>query len=159
MPCFAACRFVLGVAANVKQPAVHFRMQRLHAAIEHFGETRELADLHDGNARFLQRARRAARRNDLHAHAVQLAGEFDESRLVRNADQCPLNLAHEAGRLAEERALVQSNFNWGDSVRNSFQPWSVLRKNRRNRSENNWVSPAPPFGFTTTFATNTACAF
>ena len=47
-------RFVVGIAAKVQQPAMHFRVQRLDASIEHFGKAGELADFDDGNPRVLR---------------------------------------------------------------------------------------------------------
>ncbi len=40
-PVLARGGFVLLVAAQIEEPAVHFRVQRFHPAVEHFGEAGE----------------------------------------------------------------------------------------------------------------------
>ncbi len=40
-------RLVLRVPANVEQPAVHARVQRLHAPVQHLRKSRQLADVLD----------------------------------------------------------------------------------------------------------------
>ena len=47
-------RFVRFVATNEEQPAMNFRVQRLHAAVEHFGKAGVFADVLHGEAGFAQ---------------------------------------------------------------------------------------------------------
>ena len=61
-------RVVLRIAANRKQPAVHLRMQRFHAAVEHLGKPREIRDVPDRESVGAQRRRRAARGDQLDVH-------------------------------------------------------------------------------------------
>ena len=121
-------RFVVGISPKVQQPAMHFRVQRLDASIEHFGEAGELADFDDGYPRVLEGTRGAARGDDLDPQCVQFFCEIDQPRLVRNAYQGPLNLGHNLPRVADEWPALQSNFNSGDSARMSSQTESFLRK-------------------------------
>jgi hypothetical protein len=56
---------VVGVAPVAEEAAVHKRVQGLHAPVEHLGETGDVADVADGDARFAQRLRRASCADDL----------------------------------------------------------------------------------------------
>ena len=51
MPCVARGGFVFFIAADVKQAAVDFGMQRFDAAIHHFGKAGVCADVADREAR------------------------------------------------------------------------------------------------------------
>ena len=84
-------RVVLRVAAHGEQTAVHLRMQRLHAAVEHLGKSGELGDILHGEPLGAQRRRRAAGGDQLHAHGGKLAGERDEPRLVGHRKQRAAN--------------------------------------------------------------------
>ena len=44
------CGFVVGIAANVEQTAVHARMKGLYATVKHFRKAGEIADVPDGEA-------------------------------------------------------------------------------------------------------------
>ena len=44
-----------GVVAQVEEAAMHGRVERLDAAVHHFGEAGEVGDVFDGEARILQR--------------------------------------------------------------------------------------------------------
>ena len=84
--------FVLGIAADVEQTAMHAGMQRLDAAIEHLRKAGEFADVLDCEAGFAQRAGRAAGRNQLDAKARQRSGKIDQARLVGHAQKRAPNL-------------------------------------------------------------------
>ena len=85
------------VTAAPEQRAVHRRMQRFHAAVHDLGEPGELRHFAHGNARFAQRARGAARGDELHAVAREGARERDQPVLVGNAEQRAANAARIAG--------------------------------------------------------------
>ena len=81
-------RLVLGVAAHGEQAAVDLGMQRLHAAVEHLGKSRQLRDVLDGEALGAQGRRRAPRRDELHAHAAPERGRTSASAgLVRDGQK------------------------------------------------------------------------
>ena len=61
--------FVVRIAANVEQAAMNEGMQRLHAAVEHFGKAGQLADVFDREPGIAQRARRAAGGNQFNPKA------------------------------------------------------------------------------------------
>ena len=86
-----AVLFHLGdVFAQIAPPqntAVDFRMQRFHAAVEHFGETGVVGDFNHGNARIGKQLRRAAGGEDFDTEFVQGLGKFDCACLVGQADQ------------------------------------------------------------------------
>jgi hypothetical protein len=64
--CWARC-FVLGVAADVEQSAVNFRVQCLYATIHHFREAGVFADVFDREAGIPQGFGRATRGDQFHA--------------------------------------------------------------------------------------------
>ena len=77
-------RLVRRVAANVKQPTVNERMQRFHAAVEHFRKTRVFGNIFHRQARVTQRLGGAAGGNQFHTRRRQRLGESHETGLVRN---------------------------------------------------------------------------
>ena len=81
-------RHVLGQVAPREQAAVHRGVQRLHAAVEHLGELRDVADVAHRNAGLAQRARRAAGGDELPAELVQAAGEVEQAGLVGDGEKC-----------------------------------------------------------------------
>ena len=66
---------------------MHFRMQRLDAAVEHFRKAGVVADLGDREPGVGQRLRGAAGGQERNAEARKPAREFDEARLVRDRKQ------------------------------------------------------------------------
>ena len=78
---------VLGVVADREQAAMHRRMQRLHPAVHHLGETGQVGDLRHRQAGILQRPVSAARRDQGDAALVQRPGEVDEAGLVGNREE------------------------------------------------------------------------
>jgi hypothetical protein len=79
----------------MKNSAMHLGMERLDAAVEHFGEAGEFGDVFDGNAGVAEEFRSASGRDEFDAHGGQMAGEVDESGLVGDAEQGALNLGHQ----------------------------------------------------------------
>ena len=63
-----------------------FGMHGLDAAIEHFGEAGDLADVADGNARFAQQSGGAAGGDQLGAQCGQALGKLGHTGLVGDAD-------------------------------------------------------------------------
>ncbi len=82
---------VLGVATDGQQPAMHARMQRLHAAVHHFRKAGQLGNVSDGKTGRLQRRRRAARRDDLDAVRSQGGRERNETGLVGDRKESSTN--------------------------------------------------------------------
>ena len=78
---------VFGFGALVEDAAVNFRMERLHAAAEHFGPAGEVGDVAHGHAGLAQEFRGAAGRDDLGAERAEFAREFHDAGLVVNADE------------------------------------------------------------------------
>ena len=81
--------FVLGVAADVEEAAVDAGVERFDAAVEHFGEAGEVADVLDGEAGFAEGAGGAAGGDELDAEAGERFGEIDEAGLICHAEQRP----------------------------------------------------------------------
>ncbi len=69
------------VAAG-ENAGVHFRMQRLHTSVEHFGKSGVLADFRDGKSGIRQCLRRAPGRQELYTESREPARKLDEARLV-----------------------------------------------------------------------------
>ena len=78
---------VLFIPADREQSAMHFRMQRLDAAVHHFGRAGEFGDVGDREAGFAKRLCRAAGRNQLDIKERELPGERDQSGLVGDRQQ------------------------------------------------------------------------
>ncbi|CWP79485.1 Uncharacterised protein [Neisseria meningitidis] len=80
--------------APTQNTAVDFRMQRFHAAVEHFGEAGIVGDFNHGNARIGKQFRRAAGGEDFDTELVQSLGKFDRACLVGQADQGTFDDGH-----------------------------------------------------------------
>src|SRR6185369_13005021 len=85
------CGDMVRVIANGEQTTMHARMQRFHAPVHHFRKTGDLRDVAHLEARVTQRLCGSTRADDLHVEAAELAGEIDNSVLVRNTEQCSSN--------------------------------------------------------------------
>ena len=72
------------VAAQEEQRAVHFWMQRLDPAIEHFGKPSEIGNATHIDSCLPQKTRCAARGNDFDALFLELAREIGHASLVGN---------------------------------------------------------------------------
>ena len=70
LACFS---FVFGIAAFVKQAAVHARVQSFHAPFEHFGKGGETGNLAHRNIFFAQEISRATGGDDVHAARFECA--------------------------------------------------------------------------------------
>ena len=79
--------FMFGIAADVEQSPMDSGMQRLYAAIEHFREAGEVADVFDGETGFAQRARGTASGDELNTMTGKRFGEIDEPGFVCHAEQ------------------------------------------------------------------------
>ena len=78
---------MLGLAGVGQQPGVHLRVQRLHPAVEALGKSGEVFDLQHGDPGLGQHRSRRSGRDDLHAGSSEPAAEFDDARLVVDADE------------------------------------------------------------------------
>ena len=88
MPWACKCRHVLGQVAARQQAAMHLGVQRLDAAVEHFGKAGDLGHLGHGQALVGQQLGGAAGGNQLDAQRVQGLGEFDDAGFVGDGEQC-----------------------------------------------------------------------
>jgi len=75
------------IVADREQPAMNFRMQRLHAPVHHLGKARQVRHVLHRQRRLLDRLRRAAGRNEFDARLVQRAGEIGKARLVGDGNE------------------------------------------------------------------------
>ena len=75
------------VVAQRQQAAVDRRVQRLHAAVHHFGKARQVGHVAHGQPRLPQRLRGAAGGQKLDPPARQSAREVDQAGLVGNGNQ------------------------------------------------------------------------
>ena len=78
----ASGRVVDRVAANAEKTAVNFRMQRLHAAVHHFGKAGQLGNVLDRQTGRLERRCRAASRDKLDTAGIESGGKGNEPGLV-----------------------------------------------------------------------------
>ena len=78
---------VSGDVAPREDAAVHLRMQRLHAPVEHLRKARHVADVEHREAGVAQRARGPAGGDELPPERGQPAGEVDESGLVGDGEE------------------------------------------------------------------------
>ena len=67
--------------------AMHFRMQRLDAAVEHFREAGVVTDFGDGESGFAQQSGGAARRQEADAQGGESARKFEGAAFVGKADE------------------------------------------------------------------------
>ena len=77
--------------APAEDAAVDFRVQRFHAAVEHFGETGVVGHFDNGDARIGQKRGGAAGGEDFYARFVQSAGKFDCAVFVGQTNQGALD--------------------------------------------------------------------
>ncbi len=105
-------RLVALVIAPSEQAAVDARVQRLHAAAEHLGATRQGLDVHHLEPGLAQRARGAAGGHQLDAELGQGAGELDEARLVGNGEQRPLDGTRLLGGHVKSPHTVGASVGW-----------------------------------------------
>ena len=90
------------LAAHREQPAMDFRMQRLHPPIHHFGALRDLGDVGHLEACLAQGLGGAAGGDELNALRREAAREIDEARLVADRKERAGNLLH--GRMSREQS-------------------------------------------------------
>uniref|UniRef100_E6PX09 Uncharacterized protein n=1 Tax=mine drainage metagenome TaxID=410659 RepID=E6PX09_9ZZZZ len=100
------CCFMFPVAANIKQPAMYPRMQRLHPPIQHLGKPCQVADVLHRQPVLAQRSRRPPGRNQLHVQPHQNPRKIHQSCFVRNAQQRPTNLR----LIARQRNRLRAHF-------------------------------------------------
>ncbi len=81
-------RHVRGIVAPRQQAAVDARVQRLHAAVEHFREAGDCADFGHRQVVLRQQLCGAAGGQQLHAGLVQRAREIDDAGFVGDGEQC-----------------------------------------------------------------------
>ena len=87
-------RHVLRVAAHGEDAAGDFGVHRLHAAIQHFRESGDIADVRHGDSGVADQAGRAARGDQFRAHSGERGGEFDDACFVGDADEYAGDFCH-----------------------------------------------------------------
>ena len=80
-------RGVLFVGADRQQAAVHFRMQRLDAAVHHFGKAGQFGDVDHLQPGLFQRLGGAAGGDEFDAVTGKRRGEFGQAGLVGHRQQ------------------------------------------------------------------------
>ncbi len=75
-------REVVLIVTSRQQSAVHLRMQRLHPAVHHFRESRDVLDANDRDPLASEGLGGAAGRDDLPLEGHQFSGELDNSAFV-----------------------------------------------------------------------------
>jgi hypothetical protein len=121
---------LLSTPRRTEQSAVDARMQRLDAAAHDFGESGHFADFGHVQAGVAQRARGAAGRDQADAEGIEAAGEFNESGLVRYADQCAPDRLQRVLKHRDSKAgarIIRAGSNWRRCVRAPAK----LRQKRR----------------------------
>ncbi|MNM83567.1 hypothetical protein D3C81_956300 [compost metagenome] len=78
---------VLGQVAAGQDATVHLRVQRLHAAVQHFRKAGVVGHLRHGQAGVGQQLGGAAGGKQHHAERVQVAREIDDAGLVGNGEK------------------------------------------------------------------------
>ena len=75
--------------APAEQAAVDLRVQRLHAPVQHFRETRVRRDFGDGNAFLFEQLGSAPGGKDLHLQRGERLAKLHHARLVGDAEERP----------------------------------------------------------------------
>ena len=88
---FRRLRLIVFVFTAIEQTAVYLRVQRLHAAAQHFRPAGEVRYIAHGDVRFAQQLRRSARRENFDLQRRKPLREFHDARLVKHADQRALH--------------------------------------------------------------------
>ncbi len=78
---------VLGVVAHGEERAVNARVERLDATVHHFGKAGHVRHVTHFDSGLAQSPRRPARAQNLNIEAAQMLCEFDEARLVGDAQE------------------------------------------------------------------------
>ena len=80
-------RDVLFVVAQVQEPAVDFRVQRLHAPVHHLREPGVLRNLHARDAFFSQKFGGPTGGDNLHTHSGECFRKLDQTSFIRHGNQ------------------------------------------------------------------------
>ncbi|MBE5691951.1 MAG: leucine-rich repeat domain-containing protein, partial [Sutterella sp.] len=108
---------VLGHRTTGEDARMDLGVERLHAAVEHFGESRVVGHFLNVDPFAGEKLRSAAGRKDVVSRLDEAAGELDDARLIRNGEECLL-------------AHVYFSLNFLEVPRAGSIPcsWSFLRK-------------------------------
>ena len=113
---------VLGIFAAMQDAAVNFGVQRLDAAVEHFGEAGEFGDVFDGDAGIAQQLGGASGGDEFDVQRGEFAGEVDEPGLVGDAEDGALD----AGR--HDGLGSNGNADWRPKILSAIRKrWSDVR--------------------------------
>jgi hypothetical protein len=85
---------VRGHRAARQDAGRHARVNGLHPAIEHFGETGDFADILDGEAGVAQQPRGATGGDQFPAELAEAAGEIRQSGFICDAEQGTFRIRH-----------------------------------------------------------------
>ena len=84
--------YVFRIIAAMQNAAMHFGMQRLDAAVEHFGEAGEFGNIFDCYAGVAEKFGGASGGDEFNAKSRELAREIDQSGLVGDTENGAPNL-------------------------------------------------------------------
>ena len=79
---------VFGHGTASKNAGVDVRIERLHAAVEHFRKARVVSHFLAGHALFCQKLGCTARRQNVVTRSHESLGKIHDTRFVGNTDQC-----------------------------------------------------------------------
>ena len=95
---------VFRIVAAMQDAAVYFGMQRLDAAVEHFGKAGEVGDIFDCDSGVAQGLGGAAGGDEFDAEGGEFAGEIDQAGFVGDAENGALNLCRHEGPSEDQMA-------------------------------------------------------
>ena len=87
-------RAMAAVVTAMQDAAVHLRMQRLDAPVQHFRKPGQLGNIFHRNAGVAQQLGRASGRNQFHSEGDEFAGEIYQSGFIGDAKNGALNFRH-----------------------------------------------------------------
>ena len=104
---FVHRRDMFGVVADGEQAAMDLGVQRLDAAVHHFGEAGKVGNIHHLKACFAQRLGGAAGRHQFNAMFAQRRAQFDQPGLVGHGQEGAFDgvVGHEEGAFWFTRRL------------------------------------------------------
>src|SRR5258708_39736292 len=82
------------VSAHREYAASDFRVHRLNAPVQHFGESSDVGYVAYSESCAAQRLGRTARRDQLDSKVAEFAGEVDDSGLIGDAQQGAFDFGH-----------------------------------------------------------------
>src|SRR5215469_10558884 len=116
------CLAMICLVSNMKNAAVHFRMQGLHPPIQHLWKSSQLRDIADPQACLTQRLRRASGGDKFNAQRCKLLRKRNQAGLIGDAQQGAAHLLDAARNSAGSHVCPVS----GDLKENCMGACSAL---------------------------------